>query len=201
MAKVGRIQVGRYFDFVSCLVLSFLSAASLANRSSLSRAVFARTAWPAATYSDMAFAPSVACCAFWVFLNWASASVRSFECLAMVSSALVFGDLVEDRLPRLLLLVNEGGGLGGRHRIGVAPQRRKLLLQFRVESHFAQVFADLVDDRLGRANGRHQNSPASGLETWNRFRHCGDIGEFRQTLGGCYRDQLDRTRSRRSRDA
>ena len=36
-------------------------------------------------------------------------------------SALVFGDLVEDRLPRLLLLVNEGGGLGGRHRIGVAP--------------------------------------------------------------------------------
>ena len=56
-------------------------------------------------------------------------------------SALVFGDLVEDRLPRLLLLVNEGGGLGGRHRIGVAPQRRKLLLQFRVESHFAQVFA------------------------------------------------------------
>src|SRR2546430_15187827 len=87
MAKVGRIQVGRYFDFVSCLVLSFLSAASLANRSSLSRAVFARTAWPAATYSDVAFAPSVACCAFWVFLNWASASVRSFECLAMVSSS------------------------------------------------------------------------------------------------------------------
>ncbi len=37
------------------------------------------------------------------------------------ASALVFGDLVEDRLPRLLLLVNEGGGLGGRHRIGVAP--------------------------------------------------------------------------------
>jgi hypothetical protein len=28
-------------------------------------------------------------------------------------SALALGDLVEDRLPRLLLLVNEGGGLGG----------------------------------------------------------------------------------------
>jgi len=31
--------------------------------------------------------PSMACCAFWVFLNWASASGRSFECLAMVSSS------------------------------------------------------------------------------------------------------------------
>jgi hypothetical protein len=120
---------------------------------------------------------------------------------ARASSSLIFGDLIKDRLPRLLLLVNEGGGLGGRHRIGVAPQRRKLLLQFRVESDFAQVFADLVDDRLGRANRRHQNSPASGLEIWNRFRHCGNIGEFRQTLGGCDRDQLDRTRSRGSRDA
>jgi hypothetical protein len=37
-------QVGRYFDFVPCLVLPFLSAASLANRSSFNRAVFARTA-------------------------------------------------------------------------------------------------------------------------------------------------------------
>jgi hypothetical protein len=50
----------RYFDFVSCLILSFLSAASLANRRSFSRAVFARTAWPAASYSDMAFVASVA---------------------------------------------------------------------------------------------------------------------------------------------
>jgi ABC transporter substrate binding protein len=66
-------------------------------------------------------------------------------------------------LPRLLLLVNERSGLGGRHRIGIASQRRKLLLQLLVESHFAQVFADLVDDRLGRANGCHQNSPARGL--------------------------------------
>src|SRR5262249_24459016 len=62
----------RYFDFV-CLLLSFLSAASLANRSSLSRAVFARTAWPPGTYWDMACAPSMARCAFWVFLNRASA--------------------------------------------------------------------------------------------------------------------------------
>src|SRR4029077_2488951 len=54
------VQVGRYFDFVPCLDSAFLSAVSLANRSSFSRAVFARTAWPAALYSDMAFAASVA---------------------------------------------------------------------------------------------------------------------------------------------
>src|SRR5947208_16741868 len=88
----------------------------------------------------------------------------------VLPSALVFGDRVEDRLPRLLLLVNEGGGLGGRPRIGEAPQRRKLLLRLGGESHFAQAFAALVDDRRGRANGRHRNSPAIRLTTWNCFR-------------------------------
>ena len=29
------------------------------------------------------------------------------------------------------------------------------------------VLTRAVDDHLGRANGRHQNSPASGLEIWN----------------------------------
>ena len=47
-AKTARLkelrEVRRYFDFVPCLVLPFLSAASLANRSSFNRAVFARTA-------------------------------------------------------------------------------------------------------------------------------------------------------------
>jgi hypothetical protein len=75
----------RYFDFVSCLILSFLSAASLANRRSFSRAVFARTAWPAASYSDMAFVASVARSSFCVRFNWASASVRFFEWLAMIA--------------------------------------------------------------------------------------------------------------------
>jgi len=119
----------------------------------------------------------------------------------MSPSALVLGDLVEDRLPRLLLPVNERRGFGGRHRIRVTADRCELLLQFRVERNFPQVFADLVDDCFGCADGRHQNSPASGLETGNRFRHCGNIGEFRQTFGRCDRDQLDRARSRRSRDA
>jgi len=47
-------------------------------------------------------------------------------------------------LPRLLLLVNEGGGLGGRHRIGVTPQRRKLLLQFRVGVTLILLFCDVT---------------------------------------------------------
>ncbi len=103
-------------------------------------------------------------------------------------SSLVFGDLIEDRLPRLLLLVNERRGFGDRHRIRIAAERCKFPLQFRVESNFAQVFAYLIDDCLGRADGRYQNSPASGLEAGNRFRHGRDIGEFRQTLGRCDRD-------------
>jgi hypothetical protein len=56
-------------------------------------------------------------------------------------SSLLFGDLVEDRLPRLLLLVNERRGFGGRHRIGIAAERCKLLFQFRLERDFAQVCA------------------------------------------------------------
>jgi hypothetical protein len=78
--------------------------------------------------------------------------------LAQISS-LVFGDVVEDRLPCLLLLVNEAGGFGGRHRIRIAAERSKLLLQFRVERNCAQVLAYLVDDGFGRADRCHQNTP------------------------------------------
>src|SRR4029077_6881270 len=75
--------------------------------------------------------------------------------LAQLSS-LVFGDVVEDRLPCLLLLVSEAGGFAGRHRIRIAAERSKLLLQFRVERNCAQVLAYLVDDGFGRADRRHQ---------------------------------------------
>jgi hypothetical protein len=103
---------------------------------------------------------------------------------ARASSSLIFGDLIEDRLPRLLLLVNERRSFGGRHRIRIAAARCKLPLQFRVEGNFAQVFGYLIDDCLGRADGRYQDSPASGLETGNRFRHGRDIGEFRHPDDG-----------------
>src|SRR5262245_55041277 len=81
----------------------------------------------------------------------------------MPPSLLVLRYLVEDRLPRLLLPVNERRGFGGRHRIRVTAESCELLLQFRIERNFPQVVADLVDDCFGRAYGRHQNSPASGL--------------------------------------
>src|SRR6266404_5406521 len=64
--RSSSISTERYFDFVLCLVLSLLSAASLASRSPFSRAVFARTAWPAASYSDIAFVASVARSSFCV---------------------------------------------------------------------------------------------------------------------------------------
>src|SRR5260370_22697367 len=108
MPVIGYISAGspgsteRYFDFVLCLVLSLLSAASLASRSPFSRAVFARTAWPAASYSDISFVSSVARSSFCVRLNWASASVRFFEWLAMVSSS--------KRLPRLGVAFSSGTG-------------------------------------------------------------------------------------------
>ena len=101
--------------------------------------------------------------------------------LAQLSS-LVFGDLVEDRLPGLLLLVNEPGGFGGRHWIRIAPERSKLLLQFRVERNCAPVLAYLVDDGFGRADRRYQNTPTSGLETGNCFRHGGDVGNSARRL-------------------
>jgi hypothetical protein len=45
---------------------------------------------------------------------------------ARASSSLIFGDLIEDRLPRLLLLVDERRGFGGRHVIRIAAERCKL---------------------------------------------------------------------------
>src|SRR5438132_12398259 len=52
------------------------SAASLANRSDLSRKVFSRIARASASYSVLAFSPSPALC---TFLNAASVRRRSFE--------------------------------------------------------------------------------------------------------------------------
>jgi hypothetical protein len=54
--------------------------------------------------------------------------------LVHAASSLVLRDLVEDRLPRLLLPVNQCRGFGGRHRIRVTAERCELLLQFGVKS-------------------------------------------------------------------
>ena len=95
---------------------------------------------------------------------------------ARSTSSLIFGGLIEDWLPHLLLLVNELRGFGGRHWIRIAAERCKLPLQFGVESNFAQVFACLTDDNLGRADGRYQDTPASRLKTGYRFRHGRNVG-------------------------
>jgi hypothetical protein len=62
--------------FVGAVGLATLSAASLASRRALKRAVLARSAFRSAIYSAMAWAPSVARSDF---LNCVSAHLRSFE--------------------------------------------------------------------------------------------------------------------------
>src|SRR5262245_55112145 len=61
------------FRATGFLTLIAPSAASLANRRDLNRAVLARMAIAAASYSSLAFAPSSA---LWAFLNLASARSR-----------------------------------------------------------------------------------------------------------------------------
>lgn len=62
--------------FVGAVGLTTLSAASLASRRALKRAVLARSAFRSAIYSAMAWAPSVTRSDF---LNCVSAHLRSFE--------------------------------------------------------------------------------------------------------------------------
>src|SRR5262249_48885880 len=83
---------------------------------------------------------------------------------------LLLGDLVQHRLPGLLLLVNERRGLGRRHRIRIAAELGKFRLQLRLGGHPAQVVAHLLDDGFRRADRRDQHRPAGGAEAGNGFR-------------------------------
>jgi len=77
-------QVGLFRFFVGVVCLAALSAASLANRRALKRAVLARSALPSAIYSDMACAASVARPCFSAFESRPS---RSFGSSVKVGSS------------------------------------------------------------------------------------------------------------------
>ena len=100
----------------------------------------------------------------------------------MLRSSPLFRDFVQDRLPCLLLLVNERHGFGGSHRIGIAAERRQLLFQFRFDSKFAQVFAHLVDDRFGRTKRGYQNSRAGAWKSAIVSATVGTSGKSRKRL-------------------
>src|SRR5215467_15041149 len=107
---------------------------------------------------------------------------------------LLLGDLVQHRLPGLLLLVNERRGLGRRHRIRVAAELGEFRLQLRLGGHLAQVIAHLLDDGCRRGDRRDQDRPAGGAKARNGFRHGGQVGKLSKTLGRGDGDQLDRAR-------
>jgi len=94
-----------FFFFVTCLVSVTLSVASLANRSSLSRAVLLRATRASASYGVVTFLPFQV--AFSVLRNLASASVRTFEWLAMVRS--LPGAATEKNCPRLGVVFSSSG--------------------------------------------------------------------------------------------
>src|SRR6185437_493334 len=115
-----------------------------------------------------------------IIAGWRAAKPPPAHRRMMPLLSLLFGNLVQHRLPHLLLLVDERRHFGGRHRIGIATERRKPLLDLRFDDHFAQIFAELADDGLRRADGRHQNAPAGGAKTWNRFGHGRHVGKLGQ---------------------
>src|SRR5262245_4211468 len=61
-------------------------------------------------------------------------------------------ELLQDRTPLLLLIVNECGHFGGGHRARIAAAAGELCLERGVADHFAQVLARLAHDRFGRAD-------------------------------------------------
>src|SRR5215471_3259117 len=69
----------------------------------------------------------------------------------------ICGNLLQHRLPGLLLLLHEGGRLGGRHGARVAAELGKLALDVRIVDHLGEVIAHLADDGIGRTVRRRQN--------------------------------------------
>jgi hypothetical protein len=102
-------------------------------------------------------------------------------------SALVFfGDLVEDRLPRLLLLVNEGGGLGGRHRIA-HPTRWNLRpfsgLEIIERSRLQGGDHHAGNDRILPAEGGGIRSTGAGSRRQRHARAFSEISKFMAERG------------------
>src|SRR4029077_10335417 len=74
------------------------------------------------------------------------------------------GDLLQDRLPHLLIGLDEGHHLLGRHRAHIRAGDRGLLLHLRIAHRLAQGLAHLVHDVVGRSDRRDQRGPAARVE-------------------------------------
>src|SRR6266545_8301342 len=91
--------------------------------------------------------------------NWASARARDRNirrtCRRVRSiraswASLRLGcELLQDRLPLLLLTLDESGELGGGHRTRIAAAPCELLLDLRIGDHRVQGVAHLAHDCLG----------------------------------------------------
>ena len=62
------------------------------------------------------------------------------------------GDLLYNRHPGFLLLIDEGERLIRRHRPRVIAERREFLFELRIVEDFGEIGADLGDDRRRRAD-------------------------------------------------
>src|SRR5262245_44829351 len=85
---------------------------------------------------------------------------------------LVAPDMLQDRLPRPLLVMDKGSDLGGRHRLVKSPKRDEALVHRRIFHGPGKVVADLAHERRWRAGGRDHRLPARRHKAWQGFRDC-----------------------------
>src|SRR5271165_1734136 len=72
----------------------------------------------------------------------------------LCASFRTLGELLQNRIPRLLLTSNKGDDFGGRHWARVSAPHGELLLHLRLVKRFAQVLAHPADNGVRRADRR-----------------------------------------------
>src|SRR5271165_2598595 len=93
-------------------------------------------------------------------------------------SLLIESELLEHRVPRLLLAADERGELFRRHRAHIATAGHQLLLNIRLVEHLAQVIAHLANNGIRRTHGSYKPLPPDCLETGERLRHRRHVREI-----------------------
>src|ERR1051326_4925694 len=92
------------------------------------------------------------------------------RCAALaVSPHLLLVDAIEYRQPRVLLVLDEGQHLLGRHRAGIAADIAEPGLKSGIVVDRGEVGADFADDRRRRAERRQQHLPAERSEARDRL--------------------------------
>src|SRR5215470_14922327 len=130
-------------------------------------------------------------------------TVQEFPSALSVPTTLAARPLSARSLLRTLrLALRDGGG-----RAGTGSGAPSITLAFAPASRCASicwissiprsscssVFADFSNDRLGRADGRHQDLPAGGRKARKDFRYRRQTGELGERFLRCDRDCFNRT--------